>query len=69
MGPCFESYLPYRFALPEMICDQAKMNLASHRVQRLSGNYSSPAVLLRSGLLYTHPDNAQPPYKIFPLSL
>ena len=39
MGHC---YLPYKFDWREMICDQARMNLASHRVWRLSGNYFEP---------------------------
>ena len=28
MGPCFKSYLSYKLDWPEMMCDQAKMNLA-----------------------------------------
>ena len=35
--PCFKS-----FDWPEMVRDQAKMNLATHRVRRLSGNYFEP---------------------------
>ena len=35
MGPCFKSYLSYKFAWPETMPDQAKMVLASHRVQIL----------------------------------
>ena len=27
-GPCFKSYLSYKFDWPEMMRDQAKMNLA-----------------------------------------
>ena len=30
MGPCFKSYLSYKFDRPEMIHDRAKMNLVSH---------------------------------------
>ena len=42
MGPCFKSYLCYQFDHPEMIRDQAKMNLAGPHVQRLSRNYFKP---------------------------
>ena len=31
-------YLSYKFDRPETIRDRAKMNLAGHRVHRLSGN-------------------------------
>ena len=34
MDPCCESYLSYKLDRPETIRDQAKMNLASHHVQR-----------------------------------
>jgi len=43
MGPCFKSYLSYKFDRPETIRDRAKMNLAGHRVRRLSGNYFEPS--------------------------
>ena len=47
MRPCFKSYLSYKFAWPETMCDQAKMILASYRVQRLpEKNISSPVVYL-----------------------
>ena len=42
MGPCFKSYSPYKFDQPETIRNGAKMNLASHRVRGLSGNYCEP---------------------------
>ena len=42
MGPCFKSYLSYKFEWPETVRDQAKMNLVSHRVWRLFGNYFEP---------------------------
>ena len=52
MGSCFKSY---KFDGQEMIRDQAKMNLAGHRFQRLSGNYFEPwflcSSLLAMGLL------------------
>ena len=44
MGPCFKSYLSYKFEWPETVRDQAKMNLASHRVWRLFGNYFEPCL-------------------------
>ena len=44
MGPCFKSYLSYKFERPEMVRDQAKMNLASHSVWRLFGNYFGPCL-------------------------
>ena len=42
MGPCFRSYLSYKCDQQEKIRDRAKMNKASYRVQRLSGNYFEP---------------------------
>ena len=42
MGPCFKSYLSYKFEWTETVRDQAKMNLVSHRVWRLFGNYFEP---------------------------
>jgi len=42
MGFCFKSYSPYKFDQPEMIRDGAKMNLAGHRVRRLSAYYFEP---------------------------
>ena len=39
---CCKSYLSYKFDQPEVIPDRAKMNLASHRVWRLSRNYFEP---------------------------
>lgn len=44
MGPCFKSYLCYQFDRPEMIRDQARMNLAGLHVQGLyiSRNYFKP---------------------------
>ena len=44
MGPCVESFLSYKFDRPERIhvCDRPIMNLAGHRVRRLSGNYFKP---------------------------
>ena len=44
MVPCFKSYLSYKFEWPETVRDQAKMNLASHRVWRLFGNYFEPCL-------------------------
>ena len=44
MAPCFKSYLSYKFEWPETVRDQAKMNLASHRVWRLFGNYFEPCL-------------------------
>ena len=44
MGPCFKSYLSYKFEWPETVRDQAKMNLVSHRVWRLFGNYFEPCL-------------------------
>ena len=41
MDPSFKSYLSYKIVQPEIIHDQAKMNLAS-RVQRLSGKFFEP---------------------------
>ena len=43
MGPCFKSYLSYKFDQSETIHDKAKKNLASHHVRRLSGNHFKPA--------------------------
>ena len=55
MGPCFKSYLCHKFDRPETIRDRAKMNLAGHRVGRLSGNYFEPCVCcqgtIQAGLL------------------
>ena len=44
MGPCVKSFLSYKFDRPERIHvrDQPIMNLAGHRVGRLSGNYFEP---------------------------
>ena len=39
MGFCFKSYSPYKFDQPETLRDRVKMNVAGHRVQRISGNY------------------------------
>ena len=39
MGPCFKSYVSYKFDRPETIRDRAKMDLAGYRVRRLSGNF------------------------------
>ena len=44
MGPCFKSHLSYKFEWPETVRDQAKMNLASHSVWRLFGNYFGPCL-------------------------
>ena len=44
MGPCFKSYLSYKLKWPETMRDQAKMNLASHCVWRLFGNYFKPCL-------------------------
>ena len=41
-NPRFKSYLSYKFDQPEMIRDQAKMNLAGQRVRRLPWNYFEP---------------------------
>ena len=41
-NPRFKSYLSYKFDQPEMIRDQAKMNLAGQRVRRLPRNYFEP---------------------------
>ena len=48
MGPCFKSYLCNKFDRPETIRDRAKMNLASHHVQRLSGNHFEPCSCIYS---------------------
>ena len=40
--PCFKSYFSYKFDQPEMIRDQAKVNLAGQCVWRVSGNYFEP---------------------------
>ena len=45
MGPCFKSYLFYKFDRPETVRDRAKMNLAGHCVRRLSRNYFKPCFL------------------------
>ena len=42
MGPCFKSYISYKFDQPETIHDWAKMNLAIHHVWRLSANFFEP---------------------------
>ena len=42
MGPCFKSYLSYKFDRPETICDPAKMNLPGHHVWTLPWNYFEP---------------------------
>ena len=45
IGPCFKSYLSYKFGRPGIIHDRAKMNLAGHRVWRLSCDYFEPCGL------------------------
>ena len=40
--PCFKSYFSYKFDRPEMIHDQAEVNLAGQSVWRVSGNYFEP---------------------------
>ena len=45
MGPCFKSYISYKFEWPETVRDQATMNLASHRVWRVSSEIISSPVL------------------------
>ena len=42
MDHCFKSYLSHKFDRPETICDRTRMNLASHGVRRLTGNYFEP---------------------------
>ena len=42
MDPCFKSYLSHKFDRPETICDRTRINLASHGVRRLTGNYFEP---------------------------
>ena len=44
MGPCFKSYLSYKFDRPETTRDRAKMDLAGHRVRRLSEKYFEPRI-------------------------
>ena len=41
-NPHFKSYLSYKFDQPEMIRDQAKMNLAGQCVRRLRRKYFEP---------------------------
>ena len=41
-APVVRVILSYKFDQPEVIPDRAKMNLASHRVWRLSRNYFEP---------------------------
>ena len=41
-GPLFKGYLTYKFDRPEATRDWAKINLAGHRVWRLSRNYFEP---------------------------
>ena len=44
--PCFKSYFSYKFDRPEMIRDQAKVNLAGQSVWRVSGNYFEPCAYI-----------------------
>ena len=34
MGPCFKTYLSYKFDRPETIGDRAKINLAGYHLRR-----------------------------------
>ena len=44
VGPCFKSYLSYKFDRPETIRGRAKMKcVVGHRVRRLSRYYFEPS--------------------------